>query len=204
MKFTRILGVVGAWALFTACARSPDASAPAANSGTSSFTTAPTEAADSSKEAAAPTNPAPPPAPAAAPPGLDRIREPEAAKSRALDDEFENLEQAERAMNQAKSDLDRLALGQPAPVVGRSTAADGAPEKKNGKGGPSPAGAAAGAAPNAVCENACRAFSSLSRAASAVCRLDSSSGGGHCARAKRVVAESQQRVATCTCAASKD
>jgi hypothetical protein len=194
MKIARVAGVVGVWALVTGCARSQQASAPAASSTASDFAAAPTEAAEEAPASAAP-----------APQGLDQAREPEANKALGLDDEFKNLESAEQALNQAKADLDRLALAQPAPVVGRSAASNRATEKKETKGAPPPAaGAAASASPNAVCENACRAFSSLSRAASAVCRLDSSSTGAHCSHAKRVVADSQQRIASCTCPAAKD
>jgi hypothetical protein len=137
------------------------------------------------------------PAAAPAPQGLDQPRSSEGAR----DEEFANLEAAERALNQAKSDLDRLALAGTPATVGRAAPADGArAEKKDAKAGQAPtaAGAAASSAPSALCENACRAFASLSRAANAVCRLDGN-GGSHCSRAKRVVADSQQRVASCAC-----
>jgi hypothetical protein len=131
----------------------------------------------------------------------------DAPKSKgALDEaEFSSLEQAERALNQAKADLDRLALAEPAPAIGRNSSADRAAEKKDGKPAraPSAAGAAAPAKANGVCEEACRAFSSLSRAASAVCRLDGASGT-HCSHAKHVLADAQQRVASCSCPASSD
>ena len=140
-------------------------------------------------------------APAPAPQGLDQPK----SKADRDDDEFSTLEAAERALNQAKADLDRLALAEPAPVVGRSAAADRAAEKKESRAtkAPSAAGAAAPSNANGLCESACRAFSSLSRAANAVCRLDGDSGA-HCTRAKRVVADSQQRVASCSCPASSD
>jgi len=140
------------------------------------------------------------PAPAARE-GLDAQK----SKGAAEEAEFSSLEAAERALDQAKADLDRLALAAPSPVVGRSAAADRAAEKKESRAerAPSPAGAAAPSNANGLCENACRAFSSLSRAASAVCRLDGNSGT-HCTRAKRVLAESQQRVASCSCPASSD
>ena len=142
----------------------------------------------------APASPAAAPAPA--PQGLDQPK----AEESARDEEFTTLEAAERALNQAKADLDRLALAEPTPTLGRG-AASGA-EKKDAKRAPSAAGASADgvSAPNAQCENACRAFASLTRAASAVCRLDGDNGT-HCSHAKRVVSDSERRVANCTCPA---
>lgn len=194
MKVARLVTGIWAWSCFTACAvqRSPEANAPAA-SATSTTATAEEPIARPESQAPAPA------APAAE--GLD------VAKSKAAQDEaeFSNLEAAERALNQAKADLDRLALAEPSPVVGRNAATDRAAEKKESKPGraPSAAGAAAPVSANTLCENACRAFSSLSRAASAVCRLDGSSGT-HCSHAKHVLADAQQRVASCSCAASSD
>ncbi|HVJ19668.1 MAG TPA: hypothetical protein VM686_29810 [Polyangiaceae bacterium] len=49
------------------------------------------------------------------------------------------------------------------------------------------------------CDLACRAFSSLSRAAQAVCRLDGD-GGERCSRARKVVADAEARVSSCSCA----
>ena len=179
--------------LLSACAtqRSAEPAAPAS---------AEDRAAGSSATAAEPASPvqaAPPAAPA--PQGLDRPESDEATR----DDEFPDLEAAERALNQAKSDLDRLALAGPLPAVGRAGSADGSSaskaEKKDAKRpAPSAARAAeASSAPN-VCENACRAFASLSRAAGAVCRLDGDNGA-HCTHAKRVVADCQLRVSSCAC-----
>lgn len=198
MKIGRLATGVCALAMLSACARAPEATPPAASSHGADLTATP---AAEAAEAPASPEARPAPAPAAAPQGLDgRVQ-----KSKApADEEFTNLEAAERALNQAKADLDRLALAEPAPVVGRSASADRATEKKEAKGAQAPsAGAAANSAPNPVCENACRAFSSLSRAAGAVCRLDGNNGA-HCTRAKRVVADSQQRVATCSCPSAGD
>jgi len=193
MKIGRLLSGLWGSALLTACARSPEASAPAASS-------APSTAAE---RAVTPESPSLAPAPAA-PPGAQGL---EGAKSKGAEDEaeFSSLEAAERALNQAKADLDRLALAQPAPSVGSNASADRAAEKKEDKPAraPSAAGAAAPAKSNGVCEDACRAFSSLSRAASAVCRLDGN-GGTHCSHAKHVLADAEQRVASCSCQASND
>ncbi|MEI9941796.1 MAG: hypothetical protein WDO69_31670 [Pseudomonadota bacterium] len=197
MRFAWLACGLGVFACFTACAaqRSPQASSPVASA------TAPTAAAE--ERAATPESPVvvPAPAPPAAPQGLD------APKSKASDDEaeFSNLDAAERALNQAKADLDRLALAEPAPLVGHNATTDRAAEKQEPKRSraPSAAGAAAPAKSNGLCESACRAFASLSRAASAVCRLDGSSGT-HCRHAKHVLADAEQRVASCSCPASSD
>jgi hypothetical protein len=145
--------------------------------------------------------PGEPPPPAAAPPSPS-LAQPKSAEAGGFED-FTTLEAAERALNQAKADLERLAIAEPMPTVGRS-AADGAEKKKadSKRGAPSAAGAAAPttSAPSAQCDNACRAFASLTRAASAVCRLDGDNGT-HCSHAKRVVSDSERRVASCTCPA---
>src|SRR5450755_3717761 len=191
MNIARVACGLGVLGLFTACAnqRSEAPAAPAASP--ASVSTAP-----SLDEERAPTPvAAPAPAPALAPQGLDQ---PKSAAS--ADEDLSTLEAAERALNQAKADLDRLALAEPTPEIARS--ADAAEKKDAKRGAPSAAGASApaGSAPSGQCEEACRAFASLTRAASAVCRLDGD-GGSHCSHAKRVVTESQRRVANCTCPA---
>jgi hypothetical protein len=198
MKLLCLACGLGVWACFTACAaeRSPEPNARAASAASNASKTAAAE-----EQAAPPESPLAAPAPVAAPQGLD------AAKSKGTpdEDEFGNLEAAERALNQAKADLDRLALAAPSAVVGHDTAADRAAEKKQRRSGraPSAAGAAAPSKSSAMCDEACRAFSSLSRAASAVCRLDGSSGT-HCSRAKHVLADAEPRVASCSCPASSE
>lgn len=188
MKFTHLSLVVSVCMGLLGCSRSPEASAPAA----SAAPTTPAEARDEAPKDGFAAEPAPP-APAAAPaaPTLDDRPGKAAAQEGALEEEYRTLAEAERALNQAKADLDRLALAQPAPARSKGSA-----EKKDAP--RSEAAASGSSAPSAVCENACKAFSSLSRAASAVCRLDGSSGA-HCSKAKRVVADSQQRVASCSC-----
>jgi hypothetical protein len=189
MNIARVQSGLGILCLFTACAtqHSEQTAAPVASPSSANFGAAP----------AMEQAPAAPPAAAPAPQGLDQPKSAESAR----DEEFTTLEAAERALNQAKADLDRLAMAEPTRALGRN-AAD-ASEKKDGKrAAPSAAGAPApaSAAPSAQCENACRAFASLTRAASAVCRIDGD-GGTHCSRAKRVVSDSEKRVANCTCPA---
>jgi hypothetical protein len=198
MRICRIvIGLWGLGSLLSACAqRSAEPAAPASAEDQTAARYAPAPPPPAEAAPAAP-------APVLAPQGLDKPKSAEAAR----DDEFPNLEAAERALNQAKSDLDRLALAEPMKAVGRTGSADSASasraEKKDAK---RPASSAAGAAPasNApnVCENACRAFASLSRAANAVCRMDGDNGA-HCTRAKRVVSDSQSRVASCACQAAE-
>ena len=163
MTIARLASGLGVIICFAACGRALEPSAPSA-SATSASPTVPTAPADAKPESALAPGPAPPPA--GGPQGLDQ------PKSKAAEDEaeFTNLEAAERALNQAKADLDRLALAEPAPSVGRNATADRAAEKKDTKStarAPSAAGAAAPTKSNAVCEDACRAFSSLTRAANA-------------------------------------
>jgi multidrug resistance efflux pump len=124
----------------------------------------------------------------------------------ARDDEFTTIEAAERALEQAKNDLDRLAQAEPSPVVGRSRTTDRAAEKKADTAGSPPASAARAetkSAPSELCDNSCRAFDSLSRAAAAVCRIDGQSGA-HCTRAKHIVSDSRNRVARCSCSVAED
>jgi hypothetical protein len=201
MTIARLAGGLGVIVCFTACGRALEPSAPSA-SATSASPTVPAAPAEAKPESALTPAPAPAPPPPGGQQGLDQ------PKSKAAEDEaeFTNLEAAERALNQAKADLDRLALAKPAPSIGRNATADRAAEKKETQSAaraPSAAGAAAPTKSNAVCEDACRAFSSLTRAANAVCRLDGSSGT-HCTRAKHVLADAQQRVASCSCPSASD
>ncbi|HWZ89207.1 MAG TPA: hypothetical protein VNW92_10165, partial [Polyangiaceae bacterium] len=158
MKFARLVSGLGIFSLFAVagCGHSAESAAPAASPSSDAVTSAP--ALD--EEAV------PPPAAAPAPQGL---AQPKSAES-AREDDFSTLEAAEHALNQAKSELDRLAMAEPAPAPARS-AADRAEKKDARPSAPSAAGAGApataSAAPSGQCENACRAFASLTRAASA-------------------------------------
>jgi hypothetical protein len=49
-----------------------------------------------------------------------------------------------------------------------------------------------------ACERSCKAFASLERAKSAICRLDTP-GGARCGRAEGIVREAESRVASCAC-----
>jgi len=192
MKFGNLAGGIGLCIGLSACAtqRSAEPSAPAAS--------APAAEGVAAKPESPGAAPAPPP-PAPVPRGLDSQK---SAKGAEAEVEFSSLEEAERALNQAKADLDRLALAEPAPVLGETS--DRHTRKNDSK--PARAPSAAGAAAptkTSACEETCRAFSSLTRAANAVCRLDGK-GGSHCSRAKQVLADAQQRVASCSCPAASD
>ena len=163
-------------------------------------TAAPAASPSNAEVTAAPALDKEPTAPQAAAPAPQGLDQPKSSEAGGFED-FTTLDAAERALNQAKADLDRLAIAEPTPTLGRA-AADGAEKKDSKRGAPRAAGAAESttAGPSAQCDNACRAFASLTRAASAVCRLDGDSGA-HCSRAKRVVSDSERRVSSCTCPA---
>ncbi|HEX3775941.1 MAG TPA: hypothetical protein VHV51_15825 [Polyangiaceae bacterium] len=189
MKIAQVVLGLTIASLPFACAtqRSEEPAAPAASPANAVVTSAPAAEEAPPPPAAAPAAPAPQ--------GLDQSKR-ESSDS-ALDSEFSSLAEAEHALNQAKSDLDRLALAEP--ELGRS--ANGAEKKAAHRAASSAGGAAApAAAAPSQCDNACRAFASLTRAANAVCRMDGD-GGSHCSRAKKIVNDSALRVAACTCPA---
>lgn len=189
-RLTVLLGCGLLWAC--APAREPSAPQPVARE-------RPADSAESVQSTPGVQAQKPAPATLPSPSSMGAGRESEAKADQA---EFADLAAAERALAEAKVELDQLALTSPVAQRGRS---DAPAEKKGDKAaasaaGPTPAAATPPPA-KARCEQTCRAFSSLSRAASAVCRLDGSSGA-HCTRAKRVVLDSEQRVARCSCPAS--
>ncbi len=122
------------------------------------------------------------------------------------------LADAEALLEKARLRLDRLALNEPAPAA----AGAAAPSAPRAQSLPSPAAdeaqradksssASAEAAPPApakevnTCDTACKAFSSLTRASDAVCRLDTD-GGRRCERARQIREDASHRVASCGCA----
>jgi hypothetical protein len=138
----------------------------------------------------APGYAAPPPPPA-----------PEAPASTAAEREeaptFHTLEQAEAALEQAQAEL---ASVWPELGTGKSKAgpAAQAPARRSADEGKAESSAGANADASR-CETACRAFSSLERAAGAVCRL-AGDGTDRCTRARQLVASNQKRVSHCGCA----
>ena len=180
--FAVMLVAVGALSLGAGCGMSPKAEAP--SSGSEAVPAAPVLAAPASNQ------------------GVQES-EPEPA----------TLADAEALLEKARTDLDRLALNDrgapgeaaagaaapsPAPAPPRATSPrdlDKRAEKSSSADAAPPPPAKE---PNA-CETACKAFSSLTRASDAVCRLDTD-GGKRCERARQIRADASQRVASCGCA----
>lgn len=130
--------------------------------------------------------------------------------------EPQTLADAEALLERSRADIDRLALNEPAPPPPVTTGAAGAVAPSSA---PAPAPASAAPAPRdearsadkaeaeapraqakevSACETACKAFSSLTRASDAVCRLDAE-GGQRCARARQIQQDAGRRVASCSC-----
>ena len=101
-------------------------------------------------------------------------RGPAAAPVQSIAPEPESLPEAERALEQAKGELE----GGPAGGAKADQEASGAERD---------------------CATTCRAFASLKRAADAVCRLAGPGEQPRCARARSMVAEGERRVAGCGC-----
>jgi len=122
------------------------------------------------------------------------------------------LADAEAMLERARADLDRLALNEPgappaaagaaAPPAPATAAPTPAPSRDEGRRADKSASSADVERPQAkeasACETACKAFSSLSRASDAVCRLDSD-GGKRCERARQIQQDASHRVASCGC-----
>lgn len=177
------------WSVLTlgaaSCAvRRPDAE-PAAPAGAPESPAAP--------ESQAPAQPGygmAPPAPAdEAKPGTPSSATP-ALGDRAADDGYTSLAEAEAALEKARAEL-----GAPR---AEARPAESQPEKAK-RPSTAPAGGAAPLAEGAErCVNACKAFASLKRAASAVCRLAGDTNA-RCKRAQTIVQDSEARVAVCKC-----
>ncbi len=126
----------------------------------------------------APSSAAPPPPPGASPvPGP--AKKSEAEKRKTTDalkqdraDGFGSLSEAEAAFAKAKTDLESLVV-----VGDKAVALSGGDSK---------------------CERACRAFSSLERAADGICRI-AGDDDARCGKARGVVNEHRPRVSACGC-----
>lgn len=129
--------------------------------------------------------------------------------------EPQTLADAEALLEKSRADLDRLALNEPAPppavaagAAAPTSAPAPAPEPAAPKAAPRDearsADKAEAEAPRAqakevnACETACKAFSSLTRASDAVCRLDAPDGQ-RCARARQIQQDASRRVSSCSC-----
>ncbi len=118
--------------------------------------------------------------------------------------EPQTLADAEALLEKARSELETLALNQPErPASAAAGAPSPAPAPQRREDGRADKAAADDAAPPSgaatdPCQTACKAFSSLARAAEAVCRLDAEDGK-RCARARQIRQDASQRVASCGC-----
>jgi hypothetical protein len=143
-------------------------------------------------------------APAAAP-----AQEPGTPGTLSAAEQPQTLADAEALLEKSRADLDRLALNEPAPPApvaagaaapttapAPAPAAEAAPRDEARS-----ADKAAAEAPRSkevsTCETACKAFSSLTRASDAVCRLDTE--GKRCERARQIQQDAGRRVSSCSC-----
>jgi len=126
------------------------------------------------------------------------------------------LADAEARLEKARLNLERLALNQPtrppaaagaspappsvtmAPAPSPVAPRDEARRAEKSTSASADAAATAPAQEPSVCETACKAFSSLTRASDAVCRLDTE--GKRCVRARQIRDDASQRVSSCGCA----
>ena len=125
------------------------------------------------------------------------------------------LADAEALLEKARAELDHLALnelgaargatgGAPAPATAAPAPAPRAEAKPAEKAASADGEAAAPSKEPprkevSTCDTACKAFSSLTRASDAVCRLDTD-GGKRCERARQIREDASHRVASCGCA----
>ena len=121
-----------------------------------------------------------------------------AQKSATQDESFTTLDEAERALAVAEGELASL-FAPPAPA--EAPAAPPPPPAAGGASAPKGAEAEAEKKPASRCELACKAFSSLGRAAEAVCRL-AGEQDARCSRARGAVDDNRRRVASCGCQSS--
>ncbi len=140
--------------------------------------------------------------------------------------EFQSMEQAEAAFDQARAELAAAtvavieaaddsvpsagaaaparvppaapAKGAPARAESRREATSDAAVANQDKKAEAEGSLAAVQAADSRCETACKAWSSLVRAKTAICRLDTPSGA-RCGRAEAVVRDAEPRVASCSC-----
>ena len=168
------LAWLAAATLLVACAKKSDESGPP----TSAAEQAAPEAPATPPAAAEPQGGLPGEAPAEAPmPTSAEKRPPGKKDGLAEDDEeaakFQTVEQAQAALTRAKVELDTLL---------------------------SPAGkAVALSSDDARCDRACKALSSMRRAADGVCRL-AGEDDRRCGDARSTVSENEKRVSVCSCA----
>ena len=129
------------------------------------------------------------------------------------------LAEAEALLERARAELDRITLNEPSNA--RAASQSAAPPRASAPARPAPPEApaqadarraeksrnsddgvagpvAAPAGDTNPCQTACQAFSSLTRASDAICRLETDSGK-RCERARRIREDASRRVASCGC-----
>lgn len=118
----------------------------------------------------------------------------------ASEPEPQTLAEAEALLEKSRAELDRLALSPEADAEATSGAAAPAPASApaRAESREERADAQPQAKAESQCQSACRAFSSLSKASEAVCRLEAD-GGKRCERARQIRDDASQRVAGCGC-----
>jgi hypothetical protein len=120
----------------------------------------------------------------------------EPAKKSEDDESFTTLDEAERALSTAQGEL--ASLFAPAEPATQTAPPPPPPAPGGGSAPPRPEKLEAEQKPASRCELACKAFSSLGRAADAVCRL-AGAQDARCARARASVDDNRRRVASCGC-----
>lgn len=182
---------VTALLLGAACGRATEAtpSAPPAAPETASSAVPPPPAAEAPAPAAAPlpTNPS-------------SLHDEEASEQRRDDGfakpaEQDELGQAVAEVERARAEIDGVLSRQKARP---SSAAPSAGASRSADADQAPAPKAEKKTAESSCSTACRAFSSLGRAASAVCRL-AGEKDSRCTHAHQVLADAEKRVVVCGC-----
>jgi len=161
-------------------------------------------AAEPATSAAPPAPPpeAPAPAAAAAQMEAESQRANEESVSTAKDKGRDDLGEAVAELEQARVELDSALSTHRARPASASGAAPsrGADLDEAPRGEAKPAPKAEKKTGESSCSTACRAYASLGRAASAVCRL-AGEKDARCTHAHEVMADAERRVAVCACAA---
>ncbi len=108
--------------------------------------------------------------------------------------EPQTLPEAERALNQARADLDTAFGSLTEPAQSSAPAPSGGEAKKA-----ETRSERASPEASSSCASACRALGSLRRAAAAVCRLAGPEERPRCTRAQDMLSDAERRVTSCGC-----
>lgn len=116
--------------------------------------------------------------------------------SGAGDEAYASVDAAEQGLRRAEADL-RSAIGGPSAGDVAGAPPRSAPAPAAEPAGPPPAREAQ-AEEAAPCATACRAFTSMTKAAETICRL-AGAGDDRCAKAQRTVDDARSSLRTCVC-----